>query len=271
MIINTNIEALKTTNILNESQSLLARSLARLSSGAKIVKPSDDAAGLAVSSRLKGQISRVDSALSNVSNGMSWTQTQDGFMKTLEGAFRRMGELAMLSLDRTKSDDDRELYQSEFNQLQSFVSSTATREFNGVSIFSTTSLPVTIDSDGNTFDSVPIDISGHDSYAFAIDTTSSGIGNVTSAATALTLVKDAIGRVAVDRASLGAVQSRLNFSRDQLNVTKENLSSAVSRIVDVDIAEEATQYAKYQILVQSGTSMLTQANTLPQAALQLLR
>ena len=86
MIINTNIEALKTTNILNESQSLLARSLARLSSGAKIVKPSDDAAGLAVSSRLKGQISRVDSALSNVSNGMSWTQTQDGFMKTLEGA-----------------------------------------------------------------------------------------------------------------------------------------------------------------------------------------
>ena len=96
MIINTNIEALRTTNILNESQSMLARSLARLSSGAKIVKPSDDAAGLAVSSRLKGQISRVDSALSNVGNGMSWTQTQDGFMKTLEGAFRRMGELAML-------------------------------------------------------------------------------------------------------------------------------------------------------------------------------
>ena len=208
MIINTNIEALKTTNILNESQSLLARSLARLSSGAKIVKPSDDAAGLAVSSRLKGQISRVDSALSNVGNGMSWTQTQDGFMKKLEGAFRRMGELAMLSLDRTKSDDDRELYQSEFAQLQSFVSSTATKEFNGVSIFSTTSLPVTIDSDGNTFDAVPIDISNNNSYAFAINTTSSGIGNTTSAAAALSLVKDAIGRVAVDHATLGAVQAR---------------------------------------------------------------
>ena len=153
----------------------------------------------------------------------------------------------------------------------SFVSSTATREFNGVSIFSTTSLPVTIDSDGNTFDSVPIDISGNASYANAISTVTSGIANVTSAATALALVKDAIGRVAVDRASLGAVQSRLNFSRDQLDVTKENLSTAVSKNVDVDIAEEATQYAKYQILVQSGTSMLTQANTLPQAALQLLR
>jgi flagellin len=270
MIINTNIEALKTTNILNESHSLLARSLARLSSGEKIVNPKDDAAGLAVSSRLKGQISRVDSALSNVSNGMSWTQTQDGFMKTLEGAFRRMGELAMLALDRTKSDADRELYNSEFNQLQSFITATASKEFNGVSLFSSTSLAVTIDSDGNTFDSVPINISGNASYALAVASTA-GIGTSASAAAALTTVKAAISRVAVDRAGLGAVQARLNFSREQLTVTKENLSSAVSRIVDIDVAEEATEYAKYQILVQSGTSMLAQANTLPQAALQLLR
>ena len=270
MIINTNIEALKTTNILNESHGLLARSLARLSSGEKIVNPKDDAAGLAVSSRLKGQISRVDSALSNVSNGMSWTQTQDGFMKTLEGAFRRMGELAMLSLDRTKSDADRELYNSEFNQLQSFITATASKEFNGVSLFNSTSLAVTIDSDGNTFDSVPINISGNSSYALAIASTA-GIGSTASAAAALTTVKAAISRVAVDRAGLGAVQARLNFSREQLTVTKENLSSAVSRIVDIDVAEEATEYAKYQILVQSGTSMLAQANALPQAALQLLR
>ena len=270
MIINTNIEALKTTNILNESHNLLARSLARLSSGAKIVNPKDDAAGLAVSSRLKGQISRVSSALSNVSNGMSWTQTQDGFMKTLDGAFRRMGELAMLALDRTKSDDDRELYQSEFSQLQSFITATASKEFNGVSLFNSTSLAVTIDSDGNTFDSVPINISGNASYALAIASTA-GIGSTASAAAALTTVKAAISRVAVDRAGLGAVQARLNFSREQLTVTKENLSSAVSRIVDIDVAEEATEYAKYQILVQSGTSMLAQANALPQAALQLLR
>jgi flagellin len=182
-----------------------------------------------------------------------------------------MGELAMLSLDRTKSDNDRTLYNTEFQQLQSFVSATATKEFNGVSLFATSStLTVTIDSEGNTFDANPIDISGHASYANAI-TTTVGIGNTTSAATALTAVKTAISRVAVDRASLGAVQARLNFTREQLSVTKENLSSAVSRIRDLDMAEEATQYAKYQILVQSGTSMLSQANTLPQAALQLLR
>ena len=192
-------------------------------------------------------------------------------MKTLEGAFRRMGELAMLSLDTTKSDDDRDLYSTEFQQLQSFVSATATKDFNGVSLFSTSStLTVTIDSEGNTFDANPIDISGAASYANAI-TTAVGIGNTTSAAAALTAVKTAITRVAVDRASLGAVQARLNFTREQLSVTKENLSSAVSRIRDLDMAEEATQYAKYQILVQSGTSMLSQANTLPQAALQLLR
>ena len=88
---------------------------------------------------------------------------------------------------------------------------------------------------------------------------------------ALTLVKLAIGQVATDRAKLGAVQSRLNFTNEQLTVTKENLSAAISRIADVDVAEEATQYARYQILVQSGTQMLTQANQLPNAALQLLR
>ncbi|HIL25208.1 MAG TPA: hypothetical protein EYG19_07395, partial [Verrucomicrobia bacterium] len=98
--------------------------------------------------------------------------------------------------------------------------------------------------------------------------------NITTAAEselALDKVKDAISRVAQDRAALGAVQSRLNFTNEQLSVTKENLSSAISRIADVDVAEEATQYARYQILVQSGTQMLTQANQLPNAALQLLR
>ena len=271
MIINTNIEALKTTNILNESHSLLARSLARLSSGAKIVNPKDDAAGLAVSSRMKGQISRVDSALSNVSSGMSWTQTQDGFLKTVQGAFRRMGELAMLSLDETKSDADRELYQSEFTQLQSFVTATATKEFNGVSLFNSTALSVTIDSDGGTFNATAINLGVTASYANAISSVSTGIGSTASAATAVSNVKEAISQLAVDRANLGAVQARLNFSREQLTVTKENLSSAVSRITDIDVAEEATEYAKYQILVQSGTSMLAQANALPQAALQLLQ
>jgi flagellin len=95
--------------------------------------------------------------------------------------------------------------------------------------------------------------------------------STTLADQALTKVMAAISQIAVDRAQLGAVQSRLNFTNDQLSITKENLSSAISRVADVDVATEATQYARYQILVQSGTQMLTQANQLPQAALQLLR
>ena len=269
MVINTNVEAARTANNLNVSQSNLAKSLSRLSSGQKIINPSDDAAGLAVSSRLKAQIKRLDSALSNVINGVSFTQTQDGFLKTVDKALRRMGELAMLARDATKSSDDRNLYDKEFQQLKDYIDDTTGKEFNGVDLFTADAIDVTIDSEGDTFAMPGIDLTTA-SYANAIDT-GVGLTSTSFAADALTKVSEAISRVAIDRAQLGAVQSRLNFTNDQLSVTKENLSSAISRIADVDVAEEATSYARYQILVQSGTQMLTQANQLPQAALQLLR
>jgi flagellin len=269
MVINTNVEAARTANNLNVSQSNLAKSLSRLSSGQKIINPSDDAAGLAVSSRLKAQIKRLDSALSNVINGVSFTQTQDGFLKTVDKALRRMGELAMLARDANKSADDRNLYDKEFQQLKDYIDDTTGKEFNGVDLFTSDDIDVTIDSEGDTFAMPGIDLTTA-SYSNAI-ATGVGLTSTTFAADALTKVSEAISRVAIDRAQLGAVQSRLNFTNDQLSVTKENLSSAISRIADVDVAEEATSYARYQILVQSGTQMLTQANQLPQAALQLLR
>jgi flagellin len=269
MVINTNVEAGRTANNLNVSQNNLAKALSRLSSGQKIIDPSDDAAGLAVSSRLRAQIKRLDSALSNVINAVSFTQTQDGFMKTIDKALRRMGELAMLAKDGTKSVADRDLYDKEFQQLKSYIDDTTDMEFNGVSLFSTSDIAVTVDSEGETFNMPGIDLTASE-YADAI---AAGVelSNISTAGAALTLVASAISQIAVDRAQLGAVQSRLNFTSDQLSVTKENLSSAISRIADVDVAEEATQYARYQILVQSGTQMLTQANQLPNAALQLLR
>jgi len=363
MVINTNVEAQRTANNLNVSQTNLAKSLSRLSSGSRIVNPSDDAAGLAVSSRLKAQIKRLDSALSNVVNAVSFTQTQDGFMKTVDKAFRRMGELAMLARDETKSSDDRALYDQEFQQLKDYVTDSTQKEFNSVPLFDGNPIAVTIDSEGETFDMAGIDmtateytdalfigdaindatgntgtgvytvastadlsngdivrlnptdgsdngapvVGATDYYVKVIDGTTFTIHptaadaaagppatnpvvpatagatdfinytnrvNITTASeseAALTKVRAAISQVAQDRAALGAVQSRLNFTNEQLSVTKENLSSAISRIADVDVAEEATQYARYQILVQSGTSMLQQANQLPQAALQLLR
>ena len=398
MVINTNVQAQQTANNLNVSSNALAKSLARLSSGSKIIAPSDDAAGLAVSSRLESQLKRLDAAINNVVNAVSFTQTQDGFLKTIDKAFRRMSELAMFAQDSTKSASDLTLYSQEFTQLQDYVRQTVTQTFNSVKLFSTNSLAVTIDSTGTTFDMSPIDLSkteytsslsvaqslsnasieniardntgkiqltltqaeydkmatggsitlsglttatvsggssatdistlngtfditnrikttasgGAAVYVVELDgssagtsaigaltTTTSGsaavpstgiltgsttgiasalsaktgldITSVPRAQAALTRIRNSIDKLAQDRASLGAVQSRLNFTNEQLTVTKENLSAAISRIADVDVAEEATAYARYQILVQSGTSMLAQANKMPQSALQLLQ
>ena len=192
-------------------------------------------------------------------------------MKTIDKALRRMGELAMLAKDGTKSLADLELYQKEFAQLQNYVDNTRTKEYNAVSLFGSSGAAVTVDSEGNTFDMPGIDLSAGVYTTAVLGTGDVKLNSTTFADVALTAVKAAISQIAVDRAQLGAVQSRLNFTSDQLSITKENLSSAISRVADVDVATEATNYARYQILVQSGTQMLTQANTLPQAALQLLR
>ena len=269
-VINTNTVAEQTSNNLRASTASLSKSLSRLSSGLKIVQPSDDAAGLAVSSRLEAQIRRLDAALNNVVNAVSFTQTQDGFLKTVDKALRRMGELAMLSQDTTKSQSDRTLYNQEYVQLQDYIRATATKDFNSVSLFSSTTFGVTIDEKGTTFDFPGTPILSNASYANAIDSSidlTTALGSVQ----ALKNVSGAINQIALDRARLGAVQSRLNFTNDQLTTTKENLSAAISRISDVDVAEEATQFARFQILVQSGTTMLAQANALPQSVLELLR
>lgn len=269
MVINTNIEAIQTSNNLRASNARLAKSLSRLSSGSKIVEPADDAAGLAVSSRLAAQVARVDAAVSNVVNANSFTQTQDGFLKTIGNALRRMSELAMLAQDGTKSDTDRSLYQAEFRQLQDFISVTKSKTFNEQALFNPATLAVTVDAFGNTFGLSGIDLDAQ-SYALAYVPSNSNINTTLGATSAVTVLQDAINKLSVDRSTLGALQQRLNFTAEQLLVTKENLTAAASRIADTDVAIEATEFARGQILVQSGTSMLAQANSLPQSALRLL-
>jgi flagellin len=269
MVINTNTQAMAAASNLQTSTDMLSKSLSRLSSGSKIVNPADDAAGLAVASRLYAQIKRLAAAKSNVGNAISFTQTQDGYLKKVAKAYDRMSELAILAQDVTKSDADRALYNSEFAQLQGYVANTASRDFNGVSLFSTTALNVTIDSEGGTFTVNGIDL-GVGQYANAI-AGSTGIATTSAAVTALGHVKAAITQLASDRANIGAYQSRLNLTAEQLMVSKENLSAASSVIQDVNVAEESTQYARYNILVQSGTAMLAQANQLPQSVLRLLQ
>lgn len=266
MVINTNTSAQSSARLLSESSAALSKSLARLSSGSKIVSPEDDAAGLAASTRFDAQINRINAASSNVGNAISFNQTQDGFLKKVSKALDRMSELAVLSQDITKTDADRDLYNAEFTTLGAYIDDVATKEFNGVALFDGTALDVTTDSDANTYSMTGVDLAATE-YT---DATSATIETATNAASALTDVKAALDQLATDRANIGANVSRLNSTNEGLAVLKDNLSAANSRIKDVDVAEESTNFARYNILVQAGTAMLAQANSTPQSALRLL-
>ena len=267
MVINTNMSALISARNLSESSAALSKSLGRLSSGSKIVSPEDDAAGLAVSLRIDAQIKRTNAANANVGNAMSFTQTQDGFLQKIGAALDRMSELSIMSQDVTKSDADRGLYDKEFQTLAAYFTSAASKDFNGVSLFSASALNVTVDGDGGTFSMVGIDLS----VANYTNATAGSVATSATAVTALTLVKAAINQLSIDRATLGANMSRLNYTSGQLGVLSDNLTAATSRIKDVDVAAESTQFARYNILVQAGTSMLAQANATPQSVLRLLQ
>jgi flagellin len=244
----------------------LAKSLTRLSSGSKIVSPEDDAAGLGVSLRFDAQINRINATTNNISNAVSYTQTQDGFLKKTQKALDRMSELSVLAQDVTKTSSDLQLYDKEFQTLGAYITDIATKDFNSVSLFSATDKAVTTDSDAKTWNMTKVNLGGA-TYTGAVAT---GVATSTAAVAALTAVKAAIVTLSSDRATVGANLTRLNMTNEQLAVQKTNLASANSRIKDVDVAAESTEYARYNILVQSGTAMLAQANQQPQAALRLL-
>lgn len=267
MVINTNVSAQSSARLLADSSSMLSKSLARLSSGSKIVSPEDDAAGLAVSMRFDAQINRIGATKNNVSSAISFTQTQDGFLSKVSKALDRMSELSILAQDVTKSDADRTLYDAEFQKLDDYITNIGNKDFNSVSLFSSAALAVTEDSDGNTFTMNAVNLGASQYTALnTLDVTSTA-----NAATALTTVKAAITQLASDRANLGANMARLTYTNEQLSVLRDNLTAANSRIKDVDVAEESTQFARYNILVQAGTAMLAQANATPQSALRLLQ
>jgi flagellin len=267
MVINTNLSAQSSANLLMQSSTQLSKSLARLSSGSKVVSPADDSAGLAVSMNIVAQMGRNTAAQNNVGDALSLNQTQDGYLQQVTNALDRMSELAIQSQDVTKSDSDRALYQQEFHTLSQYVNNVATKEFNGVSLFNGASLNVTVDSDANTFTMTGVDMTTSTFTGLSSDT----VGTTTGALTALADVKSAISALAADRANIGANMEALTNYSNQLSTLNNNLSAANSQIMDVDVAAESTQYAKYNILVQTCTAMLAHANSLPQIALKLLQ
>lgn len=265
MVINTNSAAARGARFLADSTSNLQKSLARLSSGSKIIEPQDDAAGLAVAAKFDAQINRTEAVRSNIGNAISFKQTQDGYLSKVAVALDRMSELSTFAQDETKSASDLSLYHAEFQTLQSYIDLIDGQEFNGVALFTSGALNVMQQDDGTKFASTGIQLSTNTGVITGLSLTSAGL-----ATTAMANLKTQISAIATHRANVGADLSRLTKTSDHLAVLAENLSASVSRIKDVDVAEESAKYAKYNILVQSGTAMLAQANSLPQTALRLL-
>jgi len=277
MVINTNIGANRTSRLLEESTQKLNGSLSRLASGSKIIEPQDDAAGLAVATKFDATISRNRAVQDNVANALSFSQTQDGFLQKVSKALDRMGELMMLANNPTtdNSQKDWEKYAKEYVELESYISDIGTKDFNGVSLFNGTGLSVTKDSEGNTWNlnSVQLNDSGGDLYDLFTNATQvvNGVDAWGFSSYYLDFLKASIEDVAASRAKVGANIRRLEYTGDQLSTLNENLSASISRIKDVDVAAESTRFARYNILTQSGTVMLAQANLVPQNALRLLQ
>ncbi len=271
VVINTNTAATIAANNLAASNSMLQKSLNRLSSGSKIISPSDDAGGLAVATKLSAAANRQGAVESNLGNTVSLLQTQDGALSVASKILDRISELKALYADPTKNSNDLSNYDSEFNALTAQLTSTATEQFNGVSMFGSASgFSVSATENGSTSSAIAIS-------AIDLTSTSSGIGalTTTSATTlanvSLSAITTAIQNVATMRATNGAEQSRIGFATELLTTNKANLEAATSRITDVDVAQESTQLARWNILVQSGTAMLSQANASSQIALKLIQ
>lgn len=268
VVINSNFAATVASNNLAASNAMLQKSLNRLSSGTKIVNPSDDAGGLAVSMKLSAAAKRSGAAINNIANTVSYLQSQDGVMKVSAKVLERMSELKTLYADPTKNSDDLANYDSEFTELQSELTSLANEKFNSVSLFGTSGLSAAVSEDATT----TVTVSAKD-----LSSTGTGVGTLTATTVTslgginLSVITDAIQNIATFRAKNGAEQSRLGFAAEVLTINKANLESANSRIIDVDVAAESTQLARWNILVQSGTAMLAQANQSAQTALRLLQ
>jgi flagellin len=265
LTINTNTAAIGAAQNLNNSNAMLQQALAELSSGSKIVKPSDDAGGLAVSMRMSATIDETNAAQTNVANGTSFLQTQDGSLNVAGSILTRVAELETMSSDPTKNSGDVANYNAEFTQLQSQLTDLTSGTFNGVSLFKSGggTLSVGISADGSLSQNLS---QGDLAAAVATVTGASNLAGVS-----LTQVTTALTAVATMRANNGAQASGLNFASQVLSANATNLTAANSQITDVDVAAESTELAKDNVLVQAGASMLSQANSSSQIALKLLQ
>ncbi len=273
MIINTNISALNAYNNLTNTNNSLQKSLEKLSSGFRINRAADDAAGLAISETMRAQIKGLNQAQRNSQDGISLIQTAEGGLNEIQSMLQRMRELTVQASNGTYSASDIANIQAEMNQLSSEIDHISGTKFNGVSLLNDSNL-VTVQTGANSTDQLVLNMSNvlATTLALKVDGADIQLSAISSASNVAVLanIDAALSKVSGSRAYLGANQNRLEHTINNLTTTSENLTSAEARIRDVDMAKEMSTFTRDQILAQAGTAMLAQANQQPQSVLKLL-
>ncbi|AAK80160.1 flagellin [Clostridium acetobutylicum] len=275
MVINHNLNAMNALRQMNINNGEAANSIEKLSSGYRINKAGDDAAGLAISEKMRAQINGLNQSTRNAQDGISLVQTAEGNLNESQAILQRMRELAVQSATGTNTSTDRANLELEFKQLQSEVTRIAVQsEFNTKKLLDgslTGTAQMTFQIGANSGQTISLSINNMSATSLGVNTTSASISTQTGAQAAITSVQKAIDTVSSERAKLGSVQNRLEHTINNLNTDSENLQSAESRIRDVDMASEMMNYTKSNVLVQAAQAMLSQANQTPNNVLQLLR
>ncbi len=270
MRIQHNVTALNAHRNLTNNNSAVTKNLEKLSSGYKINRAGDDAAGLAISEKMRAQITGLETAQKNAEDGVSLVQTAEGALTEVHSMLNRMVALAVQSANGTYSTANRAEMQKEITALQSEIDRIgAASNFNGTTLFVDGQITLHVGETSASYHSIAISMKGMNSTALTIN--GIDVTSVSGAKSAISLINAAIDKVSSMRSDFGALQNRLEHTINNLGVQTENITAAESRIRDVDMAKEMMAYTKNNILVQSSQAMLAQANMIPQGVLQLLQ
>ena len=269
MVVQHNLSAMNTNRQLSGVQSAQSKSTEKLSSGYRINRAGDDAAGLSISEKMRSQIRGLNKASSNAQDGISLVQVAEGALNETHSILQRMNELATQAANDTNTSTDRTAIQAEIDQLTSEINRIqSTTQFNTMNLLDGTFSSKNLQVGSLSGQSIEISIKNMNASSLGVDALK--VSSFASAGSSMDKIQSAINLVSTQRSTLGALQNRLEHTINNLNTTAENTQAAESRIRDVDMATEMVEYSKNNILAQAGQSMLAQANQATQGVLSLL-
>lgn len=276
MRINNNLMAMNTHRQLGINSNAGAKSIEKLSSGLRINRAGDDAAGLAISEKMRGQIRGLNQASRNSQDGISMVQTAEGALNETHAILQRMRELTVQASNDTYTPEDRKTIGAEVTQLESEITRISEQtEFNTKTLLNGDQSSIKLQVGANSGQNVTFSIGNMSSNSLVVSGVGASIGHSAATADIITakveVINTALTKVSSERAKLGSIQNRLEHTIKNLDTSSENLQASESRIRDVDMAKEMMNFTKNNILQQAAQSMLAQANQAPQGVLQLLR